>query len=240
VADLCDNPIRTEGLERLAFWITMLEAKRNRRWLLSLEFFSLFIFLPVVLYILRMRIAFFVLPLVILTAAGCSAYLFPAKGFPSANFWRTEKLPTHIRSILLTFILPATAASLWTYCALEDRFLVFPHENPYLWPAFLLYYPVFAAYPQEIIFRGFFFQRYETLFPNQSVMVMVNGLCFGWAHLMYGNWIAPTLSTFGGILFAYRYIKTRSLLIVGIEHGLWGNFLLTVGLGWFFCSGSIG
>ena len=117
---------------------------------------------------------------------------------------------------------------------------MFPKARPYLWLAVMILYPVLAAYPQEIIFRGFFFQRYGTLFPNQAVLIIVNGICFGCAHLLFGNWFAPVLSTLGGILFAYRYTKSNSLLIVSIEHGLWGDFLFTVGLGWYFYSGSIG
>jgi membrane protease YdiL (CAAX protease family) len=117
--------------------------------------------------------------------------------------------------------------------------MVFPRQSLGVWLLILLLYPLLAAYPQEIIFRGFFFQRYGTLFSNQWILILVNGICFGWAHVMYANWIAPVLSTLGGMLFAYRYLKTGSLLIVGIEHGLWGNYLFTLGLGWFFYSGSI-
>jgi membrane protease YdiL (CAAX protease family) len=70
-------------------------------------------------------------------------------------------------------------------------------------------------------------------------MMIVNSICFGLAHLFYGNWVAPILSGLGGLLFCHRYLKSKSLLVVGLEHGLWGDFLFTVGLGWFFYSGAI-
>lgn len=40
-------------------------------------------------------------------------------------------------------------------------------------------------------------------------------------------------------LFAYRSPATGSLLLVTLEHALWGNLLFTTGLGWYFSSGSI-
>jgi membrane protease YdiL (CAAX protease family) len=194
----------------------------------------------VILYALRTKIGFLVLPLILALASGCVLLLFPDKDFPKSNFWRTENFSLHLRRICLTFIVPAAAASVWVYCFFSDQFLVFPSDKPYAWLVFLIYYPLLAAYPQEIIFRGFFFQRYGSLFQNPSVLILVSGICFGWAHLLYGNWIAPVISTFGGILFGYRYLKSRSLLVVGLEHGLWGSFLFLVGLGWYFSSGCIG
>jgi hypothetical protein len=45
------------------------------------------------------------------------------------------------------------------------------------------------------------------------------------------------LTFFGGYLFAYTYAKTRSLLLVSIEHALYGCLLYTIGLGRFFYTG---
>ena len=44
----------------------------------------------------------------------------------------------------------------------------------------------------------------------------------------------PGLTLVGGLLFAYRYTKTGSLLTSCVEHALYGCFLFTVGLGRFF------
>ena len=43
----------------------------------------------------------------------------------------------------------------------------------------------------------------------------------------------------GGLLFANTYNKHRSLLLVSIEHGLYGNTLFFIGLGWYFWGGSL-
>jgi membrane protease YdiL (CAAX protease family) len=117
--------------------------------------------------------------------------------------------------------------------------MAFPRDNPTRWAVVLLLYPLLAALPQEVFFRCFFFHRYRQLFPCPTLMILASALSFSLAHLLYANWIAPLLSFLGGLLFGWRYWQTRSLLAVSIEHALWGNFLFTVGIGWFFYSGAI-
>ncbi|MBU4565965.1 MAG: CPBP family intramembrane metalloprotease [Desulfarculus sp.] len=114
-----------------------------------------------------------------------------------------------------------------------------PSTHPQGWLLLLLLYPILAAYPQEVVFRGFFFQRYRPLFPDPRVMILASGVSFGLAHVFYGNWVAPVIAGLGGLLFGYRYLRSKSLVAVGMEHGLWGNLLYTLGLGWFFYSGCI-
>jgi len=140
--------------------------------------------------------------------------------------------------ILIAGILVPILALL-TYTQIPSRFLAFPRNKPTLWGAVLLLYPIIAAIPQEIVFRAFFFHRYRSIFPNKTWLVGLSAVSFGMAHLLYGNWIAPLLSGLGGLLFGYRYLKSESALIAGIEHGIWGNLLFTIGLGWYFYSGSI-
>lgn len=203
------------------------------------EFLILFIVLPVVLFLFRKIIAQKVVVIILLAAGPCSLYLIMGRGFPRQAFLQTDQWRHHLIRILITFIPPALAMTVYAAYFMGDRFLVFPKESPAFLGLVLVFYPILAAYPQEIIFRGFFFHRYRTLFPKRFAMILVSSLCFGWAHLMYANWVAPLLAGLGGILFAYRYLSTKSLLMVGIEHALWGNFLFTVGIGWYFYSGAI-
>ena len=67
----------------------------------------------------------------------------------------------------------------------------------------------------------------------------MSSLIFCFAHIFVLNWVAPFLGFFGGIIFARTYSKTRSLLLVSIEHALYGNTLFLLGLGWFFWGGSV-
>ena len=51
------------------------------------------------------------------------------------------------------------------------------------------------------------------------------------------HWEAVTISFIGGLIFAYRYTRTRSFLAVWLEHALYGDLIFTVGLGRFFFTG---
>jgi len=77
------------------------------------------------------------------------------------------------------------------------------------------------------------------IFSGPAALILLNGISFGLFYLWYANVIAPIFSVFAGMILAYRYVKTRSLIIVTIEHSLLGIFLYIIGLGWFFYSGSM-
>ena len=51
---------------------------------------------------------------------------------------------------------------------------------------------------------------------------------------MVHNRAAIALATIGGLMFAATYERRRSTLLVSIEHGLYGDFIFTVGLGGLF------
>jgi membrane protease YdiL (CAAX protease family) len=69
------------------------------------------------------------------------------------------------------------------------------------------------------------------------MIIVVNGGLFGIGHVMFGNWIAVAGTMATGMLFAYRYDRTRSLAAVWLEHTLWGWLVFTVGLGGYFFTG---
>lgn len=207
--------------------------------LLWAECLGLFFAAPVGLYFLRHYLAHRVIPLVIVLAAACAWYLLKVGDFDRRAMWRVKGLGRHLKEMLLALALPALPLALATYLFMQDQFLAMPSAHPAAWLLLLVLYPLLAAYPQEVVFRGFFFQRYRPLFPDPRVMVLASGVSFGLAHLFYGNWVAPLVAGLGGVLFGYRYLSSQSLVAVGVEHGLWGNLLYTIGLGWFFLSGSI-
>lgn len=206
---------------------------------LWVECLGLFFALPAFLYFFRRELAFKVVPLVLLLAVGCSIYLYKKAGFPNCAFYACGGLPRHLRNMLLALLPGAAAMFIIAWLYLPERFLTFPLARPGVWSLVMLLYPLLAAYPQEVVFRGFFFTRYEPLFPSQAAMLAANSLSFGLAHALYGNWLAPPLAALGGALFGYRYLRSGSLMAAGLEHGLWGNMLFTSGLGWYFYSGAI-
>jgi membrane protease YdiL (CAAX protease family) len=68
--------------------------------------------------------------------------------------------------------------------------------------------------------------------------VAASAFAFGYAHIIFLNWIAVAMTTFGGFLFARDYTRHRSLSLVCLEHALYGCLIFTVGLGRFFYSGA--
>lgn len=104
-------------------------------------------------------------------------------------------------------------------------------NKPKLWLIILFIYSLFSVYPQELIYRTFYFQRYEQLFANKNVFILINAIVFSLAHLLFRNTLVLVLTFVGGLLFALTYNKTRSTLLVSIEHAIYGCWLFTVGMG---------
>ncbi|WP_254712471.1 CPBP family intramembrane glutamic endopeptidase [Polaribacter pectinis] len=96
---------------------------------------------------------------------------------------------------------------------------------------FLFIYAFFSVYPQELLFRTFFFKRYENLFKNERLFIFINAVLFSLAHLFFQNTIVIVITFIGGILFAITYKKTKSTFLVSVEHAIYGCWLFTVGMG---------
>jgi len=66
------------------------------------------------------------------------------------------------------------------------------------------------------------------------LFIFINALLFSFSHIIFNNWLAIILTFFISFLFAYTYKKSNSLLVVSLEHALYGNLIFTVGIGDFF------
>ena len=104
-------------------------------------------------------------------------------------------------------------------------------NKPLLWVMILFFYSVFSVYPQELIYRTFFFQRYKSLFKNEMLFIFINAALFSLAHIFFRNGLVMIMTFFGGILFGLTFRKTKSTLLVTIEHAIYGCWLFTVGMG---------
>jgi membrane protease YdiL (CAAX protease family) len=98
----------------------------------------------------------------------------------------------------------------------------------------MIAYPVCSVYPQELVYRAFFFHRYKGLFPNRLLMIGASALVFSYMHIVFQNSVAVMLTLPGGMLFARTYSDSRSTFAVSFEHALYGCFLLTAGLHSYF------
>jgi membrane protease YdiL (CAAX protease family) len=117
---------------------------------------------------------------------------------------------------------------------MPDRLFDLPKHNPKLWLLIMLFYPIWSAFTQELIYRSFFFHRYISLFSNQKILIVANGLLFGFLHIIFKNWVAVIGSALIGLMWASSYARHKSLMLVFIEHSFVGNLLYTFGLGAYF------
>lgn len=113
----------------------------------------------------------------------------------------------------------------------------FPKEQTLVWVLVLLLYPFLSALPQELLYREFFFNRYEKLFKKEWILVLMSALSFCFLHIVYDNIWAIILSMIGGFIFARTYQKTRSLFLVSLEHAIYGILVFTIGMGNYFYEG---
>lgn len=160
--------------------------------------------------------------------------------------WSAVNWP-NMKPILARWILACVGMTLFIYFYDPERmFSMFSRrfeDDPAMAliaiPLLMLGYTFISALPQEFIFCSFFFERYKPFFGESMQMVGASAFIFAYAHVLYINPVAPTLSLIAGLIFALTYLKTRSLALVTVEHGLYGSYLFLVGLGWYFYGGSV-
>ena len=114
----------------------------------------------------------------------------------------------------------------------------FLKHRPALWALVMVLYPLLSVFPQEILYRAFFFHRYKPLFGSGWMMIIASALAFGFVHIIFSNWFAVGLCVIGGLLFSLTYHQSGSLFLTCLEHAIFGNFIFTIGLGQFFYHGS--
>lgn len=138
------------------------------------------------------------------------------------RFWKQTTINLIIIAILTTlFVLFTDQASLY----------VVVKNNPVKWLIIIFVYSVFSVYPQELLYRTFYFQRYSQLFRNSTVLIFLNAAVFCMAHLFFRNGMVILVTFMGGVLFALTFVKTKSTLLVSLEHAIYGSWLFTVGMG---------
>lgn len=115
-----------------------------------------------------------------------------------------------------------------------DNLFNLPKGNLTIWIAMFFFYPTFSAYQQEVVYRKFIFMRYQPLFQKKWMLILASGITFSFVHIVYFSVLSLILTFIAGIYLAYIYEKTKSVLFVGILHGIMGFVVFTVGLGQHF------
>ena len=192
------------------------------------EFFVLFFLLPV-----SFAVEYSIIIKAVLGLLGFGYVLFVLNRVERISFrlnrdinWKAFWKPT-----LIKFVIIAIVTSI--YVLYEDPKALFfvPRTNLGLFVVILFVYSVLSVWPQEVIYRTFYFERYERIFKSRSLLIFVNAIVFSLAHIFFRNTLVMILTFIGGILFALTYVRVRSTTLVSIEHALYGNWLFTVGMG---------
>ena len=138
------------------------------------------------------------------------------------------------RRLFVRFVIIASCIALYVIFVEPGNVLTIVRHNPSLWALIMIVYPFLSVVPQEIIYRTFFFHRYSSLFSQKRVSIVINAALFAFAHILFKNWVAVIGSFVAGLIWATTYLETKSLLAVSIEHALYGNFVFTLGVGYYF------
>ena len=109
-----------------------------------------------------------------------------------------------------------------------------PRANIWTYLALCLFYPVFSAFGQEIIYRTFLSRRYSLILPKGWQFVLASALTFSFMHIVYYDPVSMILTFIGGLYFARVYQQTRSVLFTSVLHGIFGIMIFGVGLGQYF------
>ncbi|MEO6347324.1 MAG: CPBP family intramembrane glutamic endopeptidase [Aquaticitalea sp.] len=193
-----------------------------------IEFFLLFIALP-----MSFALEYSFLLKAFLAVCGFGYVIYVLLNLEGNKFKMAPNLKwkSFFKHVLIKLVIIAilTVLYMW-FTAKADLFHVL-FQKPKLWVIILFAYATFSVYPQELIYRTLYFQRYKSLFRSKSLFIFVNAIVFSLAHIFYQNPLVTLMTFLGGILFALTYDKTKSTLLVSIEHAIYGCWLFTVGMG---------
>ncbi len=133
-------------------------------------------------------------------------------------------------------VLVLAALLMFGYVLFFERENLFnlPRANIWLYLGLCLFYPVFSAFGQEIIYRTFLSRRYAMILPKGWQFVLASAIAFSFMHIVYYNPVSLILTFMGGFYFAVNYRLSRSVLFTSVLHGIFGIMMFGVGLGQYF------
>ncbi len=210
---------------------------RHARLLLIIELYAFVLAVPLLMWLfLPPR---FILPFLWVAALVCYFVVKRVDAQGATGGWNWAAVTrANLTPIFWRFALCAGLMAAATALLKPELLFTFVRERPLLWLAVMLLYPILSVIAQEFICRRYMFARFSGLLSTRNLIIL-SGIAFGMGHLLFNNWVSPTLCVIGGMIFAATYHKTRSLALVSIEHALYGDFVFTLGLGRYFYHGAM-
>lgn len=198
------------------------------------EFILLFIVFPL-LFLLKLLPISFLIP--ILWMLSLYAFFILKRMKHQVNIKLSQGI--HFKGILVRFFVLSLLFLILSYIYYPQTFFDMLINESKLFLLLLVLYPLLSVIPQEVLYREFFFKRYAFKL-HTNTQLLLNALIFMWAHMVFGNSVVFGLTFIAGVLFAHTYLKSRSFILVCVEHTLYGYLLFVSGLGeLFFQSGTL-
>lgn len=203
-----------------------------RRLYLVSEFVLLFILFPILLFTDLLSISF--IPILLVMSGVFVWLLIRDKSFRRRRLFSWRIAGSELKSIMKTFLPVAALMTLTVWWWNPDYLFILPRSEPLIYIGLLIFYPLFSVIPQGIAFRAFFLHRYSGIIKGYWSIIIASAIMFAFGHIIFRNWVAILLTFIGGVLFAKRYLDSKSLAASLFEHTLYGIWLFTCGLGNFF------
>jgi len=204
----------------------------DKRIYLATEFVLLFFGIPTLIFLDQdfIRPSIFILPVLV--------FIFLLLRRNTDFKWReliTWSVPRHTLYVSALIILVSALLMLGYVWKFErENLFNLPQANIWIYLALCIFYPVFSAYGQEIIYRTFLARRYSAIFHRSWQFVLASAVSFSFLHIVYYDPVSMILTFIGGLYFARMYQLTRSVLFSSVLHGLFGMMIFGVGMGLYF------
>jgi uncharacterized protein len=113
-------------------------------------------------------------------------------------------------TFFINFLLQQSGADLSDLSNIPDLEALFS-------PAILLFLVAVMPVAEEIFFRGFLMEKFES-FAGKNFAIVLSSVLFGVAHMGYGKIYPAVLPIIIGLLLGYIVIKTKNLFAAIIAH----------------------
>ena len=127
-------------------------------------------------------------------------------------------------------VLPAVFLALWLLRRLDLPIPLRPtFAEPNDWVSWLFYQFLYVAVAEEVFFRGYVQANVMRLLAcrpwrsqtaQQSLVLFLSAACFAFAHVVAQGRAISLLTFLPGLLLAWLFLRTRSLLAPILFHGL--------------------
>ena len=85
----------------------------------------------------------------------------------------------------------------------------------------------FVGFIEELIFRYILQTRLEFTFGIWPALI-ISSILFGAMHSGYGTFLQVVMTSIAGLMIGYMYVRTRSLSLITVTHGITNVFLFGI------------